>query len=156
MKIQVTTVPDARLVATATRRVMRRPVLIARVTGWALLLLTVSLLVVTGELEPMPLAGGALLALALPVFLHTSTARQAARSGRLTTYEISEQGLASSSAESRHAYTWKAFRSVERLSGQLLFGMGGARFVPVPTGGLSAAQIDQVLAAASAGGLRVG
>lgn len=154
MQIQITAVSDPALAAAAARHGLRRPVLTARLAGWAFLLFAVLLLAVTGDLDPALLAAGAALAVVIPVTLLNRTARSL-RSGRPTTYEISEGGVASSDAESRHAYAWRAFRSVEQLSGQLLFGMRGARFLPVPTAGLSAAEIEQVLGAASARGLRV-
>ena len=154
MQIQITAVSDPALIAAAARHRLRRPVLTARLVGWAFLLVTALLLVVTGDLDPALLAGGAALAVVVPLVLLNRTARTL-RAGRLTTYEISEGGVASSDAESRHAYAWQAFRSVEQLSGQLLFGMRGARFLPVPTAGLSAAEIEQVLGTASARGLRV-
>ncbi|MDI6099011.1 YcxB family protein [Actinoplanes sp. NEAU-A12] len=154
MQIQITAVSDPALIAAAARHGLRRPVLTARLAGWAFLLLAVLLLVTTGDLDPALTATGAALAVLVPVVLLNRTA-QSLRAARLTTYEISEGGVASSDAVSRHAYAWRAFRSVEQLSGQLLFSMRGARFLPVPTAGLSAAEIEQVLGAASAGGLRV-
>ncbi|WP_430779677.1 YcxB family protein [Actinoplanes sp. G11-F43] len=154
MQIQITATPDASLIAAATRHGMRRPVLLARLSGWALLLVTVLSMAVTGELDPALLAGGAVLAVVVPTVLLNHTAR-GLRAGRPTTYEISEGGIASSDAEARHAYTWRAFRSVEELSGQLLFRQGGARLLPVPTAGLSPDQIEQVLGTASARGLLV-
>jgi hypothetical protein len=154
VQIQITAVSDPALIAAAARHGLRRRVLAARLAGWALLLLALLLLAVTGDLDPALLAGGVTLAVAVPVVLLNRTARSL-RGSRLTTYEISDSGVASSDAESRHAYAWRAFRSVEQLGGQLLFSMRGARFLPVPTAGLSATEIEQVLGAASAGGLQV-
>ncbi|SDT73408.1 YcxB family protein [Actinoplanes derwentensis] len=154
MQIQITAVPDAALNAAATRHGLRRPVLVARLGGWGLLLFAVLSLAVTGTLDAVLLAGGAVLAVAVPVLLINHTAR-GLRAGRPTTYEFSEGGIASADTESRHAYTWRAVRSVEELSGQLLFRLGGARLLPVPTAGLSPAQIEQVLGTASAQGLPV-
>ncbi|GIE80985.1 hypothetical protein Aph02nite_69350 [Actinoplanes philippinensis] len=154
MQIQITAVADPALIAAATRHGLRRPVLAARFTGWAFLLVAALLLGVTGDLSAGLLAGGAALAVLVPVILLNHTAR-GLRAGRLTTYEISEGGVASSDAEARHAYAWRAVRSVEHLSGQLLFRLRGARFLPVPTAGLSPAQIEQVLGTASARGLPV-
>ncbi|GAA4939794.1 YcxB family protein [Actinoplanes utahensis] len=154
MQIQITAVSDTSLTEAAARHGLRRPVLLARLLGWAILLFTVLLLAVTGDLDPVLLTGGAALAVAVPLALLNLTARNL-RSGPLTTYEISDGGIASSDTESRHAYAWRAFRSVEELSGQLLFRLRGARLLPVPTAGLSPAQIEQVLGTASARGLRV-
>ncbi|BEL10560.1 hypothetical protein Q0Z83_087510 [Actinoplanes sichuanensis] len=154
MQIQITAVADPALIAAATRHGLRRPVLAARLAGWAFLLVAVLLLGVTGDLSPGLLTGGAALAVIVPVVLLNHTAR-GLRAGRLTTYEISEGGVASSDSEVRHAYAWRAVRSVEQLSGQLLFRLRGTRFLPVPTAGLSPAQIEQVLGAASANGLPV-
>jgi hypothetical protein len=81
--------------------------------------------------------------------------RQAMRDGELTTWEISDGGVASSSMASRHSYAWHAFSSVEEMSGQLVFGRGRARFMPVPTASLSAEQIEQVLGTAAGHGLRI-
>ncbi|GAA1584961.1 YcxB family protein [Actinoplanes couchii] len=151
MQIQITAVPDAALNAAATRHGLRRPVLAARLGGWALLLYALLAQAVTGELDPVLLAGGALLAVAVPVILLNHTAR-GLRSGRVTSYEISEGGIASADPESRHAYAWQAVRSVDELSGQLLFRLRGARLLPVPTGGLSAAEIEQILDVAATRG----
>jgi YcxB-like protein len=154
VQIQITAVSDPALIAAATRHGLRRPVLAARLTGWAFLLVAAFLLGVTGDLSPGLVAGGAALAVIVPVILLNHTAR-GLQAGRLTTYEISEGGVASSDEEARHAYAWRAVRSVEQLSGQLLFQLRGTRFLPVPTAGLSPAQIEQVLGAATARGLQV-
>jgi hypothetical protein len=154
VQIQITAVSDPALIAAATRHGLRRPVLAARLAGWALLLLAVLSLAVTGDLSPALLAGGAALAVLVPVILLNHTARSL-RTGQVTTYEISKGGIASSNAESRHSYAWRAVRSVEHLSGQLLFRMGGARLLPVPTAGLSPSEIEQVMGTASANGLPV-
>ncbi|MFI1992525.1 YcxB family protein [Actinoplanes sp. NPDC020271] len=155
MQIQITAAPDPALIAAATRRRLRTPVLAARCAGWALLLVTALIQFATGELQPGPLAVGALLALALPMILLNRTARRSMRGGRVTTYEISDGGVARSDDVGRHAWAWRAFRSVEALSGQLLFGLRGGRWVRVPTTGLSAAEVEQVLGAAITQGLRV-
>ncbi|WP_328464117.1 YcxB family protein [Actinoplanes sp. NBC_00393] len=150
MQIQITAAPDPALIAAATRHSLRRPVLIARVAGWAFLLAAL-----VDGINPFLLVGGVALAVLTPMALLNHTARRAMRTGQVTTFEISEGGVASADAESRHSYAWRAFRSVEQLRGQLLFGLGGTRFLPIPTNGLSPAQINQVLGAASANGLRV-
>lgn len=155
MQIQITATPDPALIAAATRRRLRTPVLVARCAGWALLLVTALIQFATGELQPGLLIGGAGLALVLPMVLLNRSARRSMRGGRLTTYEISDGGVARSDAVGRHAYAWRAFRSVEALSGQLMFGMSGGRWVRVPTTGLSPAEVEQVLGAAFTQGLRV-
>ncbi|GAA4595372.1 hypothetical protein BJY16_001652 [Actinoplanes octamycinicus] len=155
MQIQIIAAPDPGLVAAATRRRLRTPVLVARCAGWALLAVTVLVQVATGLLQPGLLAGGVVLAVLVPVVLLNRTARRSLRHGRLTTYEISDGGVARSSEAGRHAYAWRAFRSVEALSGQLMFGLRGGRWVRVPTTGLSPAQVEQVLGTAFAQGLRV-
>jgi hypothetical protein len=154
VQIQITAVSDPALIAAASRHGLRRPVLAARLAGWAFLLLAVLSLAVTGELSPALLAGGAALAVLVPLILLNHTARSL-RTEQVTTYEISADGIASSNAESRHSYAWRAVRSVEHLSGQLLFRLRGARLLPVPTAGLSPAEIEQVLGVASAHGLPV-
>lgn len=98
---------------------------------------------------------GIVLGVVIPLFLVNSGTRRLVRDGGLTTYEISDGGVASSSERSRHAYAWNALTSVELAPGQLIFGRGGARFFPVPTAGLSPLEIHQVLQAASGYGLRV-
>ena len=155
MQIQITAAPDPALIAAATRHGLRRPVLIARLAGWAVLAAAALVLITTGDLHPALLAAGTTLAILVPFVLLNRTARHTLRRGRITTYEISEGGVASSDKVSRHAYAWRAFRSVEELSGQLLFGMDGTRFLPVPTTGLTTAQIEQVLGTASDRGLQV-
>lgn len=154
MQIQITAISDPALVAAAARHGLRRPVLAARLAGWAFLLLAAFVLAVTGELSPALLATGAALAVVVPLALLHHTAR-ALLTEQVTTYEISAGGIASSSAESRHSYAWRAVRSVEHLSGQLLFRLRGAHLLPVPTSGLSPEEVEQILGAASANGLRV-
>jgi hypothetical protein len=154
VQIQFTAVSDPALIAAATRHGLRRPVLAARLAGWAFLLLAALSLAVTGDLSPALLLGGAVLAVLVPVFLINRTAR-GLRNEQVTTYEISTAGIASSNAESRHSYAWRAVRSVEQLSGQLLFRLGGTRLLPVPTAGLSPDEIEQVLGTATANGLPV-
>lgn len=155
MQIQITATPDPALIAAATRRRLRTPVLVARSAGWALLLVTALIQFATGESQPGLLAGGVLLAVVVPLVLLNRTARRSLRGGRVTTYEISDGGVARSDEVGRHAYAWRAFRSVEALSGQLMFGLRGGRWVRVPTAGLSGDQVEQVLGAAHAQGLRV-
>ncbi|BCY04972.1 YcxB family protein [Actinoplanes sp. L3-i22] len=155
VQIQIIATPDPALIAAATRRRLRTPVLVARSAGWVLLLVTALIQFVTGDLQPGLLIAGAALALAVPLVLLNRTARRSMRGGRPATYEISDGGVARSDEVGRHAYAWRAFRSVEALSGQLMFSLRGGRWVRVPTTGLSTAQVDQVLGAASAQGLRV-
>jgi uncharacterized membrane protein len=151
--LQITARPDARLVAAAIRRGLRHPMLLARCLGWAFLGL--ALLLADGGLNVTLLLVGVLLAIGVPMVLTNAGMRQAMRDGELTTWEISDGGVASSSLASRHSYAWHAFSHVEQMSGQLIFGRGRTRFLPVPTAGLSAEQIEQVLGTAAGHGLRV-
>ena len=155
MQIQITAGPDPVLIAAAVRRGLRRPVLLARCAGWAALLAAAFLLVTTDDLHPALLAGGVALAAGVPLLLLNHAARRAIRSGRMTTYEISDGGVASANPRSCHSYAWAALKSVEELPGQLLFTLGDLRFLPVPTAGLTTAQIDQILDVAAARGLVV-
>jgi hypothetical protein len=149
--LQVSSRPDARLIAATVRRGLRRPLLLARVAGW----LTIVLAVALDGLNPALLLLGVVLAVAVPMVLVNGGTRRLVRDGDLTTYEISDSGVASSSMQSRHAYAWHAFTYVERAPGHLVFGRGPGRFLPVPTTGLSPAQIDQVLGTAAGHGLPV-
>ncbi|WP_122981830.1 YcxB family protein [Actinoplanes teichomyceticus] len=155
MRIQITSAPDPALIAAATRRRLRAPVLAARCAGWMLLAAAVLAQFATGVMRPELLASGAVLAVVAPIALVNHAARRSLRNGRPTTYEISDGGVARSDEERRHAYAWRAFRSVEALSGQLMFGLRGGRWVRVPTTGLTPSQVEQVLEAAVARGLRV-
>jgi hypothetical protein len=153
--LQITARPDARLLAAAVRRGLRPLVLTARGVGWGAILLAVLLQVVVGEVSMTLLLTGALIAVGFPVFLTNVALRQAMTDGDLTTYEISDGGVASTNLASRHAYAWGAFRYVEEMSGQLLFGRSRTQVLPVPTAGLSPAQIEQVLGTAAGHGVRV-
>lgn len=153
--MQITARPDPRLVAAALRHGLRRPVLIARLVGWAAIGLAV-LHEFTGNGLDIPLLViGVLLAVGIPLLMINVSARRTLDAGHLTTYEISDGGLALSNAESRHAYAWTAFTTVDRLAGQLVFGRSRARFLPVPTAGLTPAQIEQVLGTAAVHGLQI-
>ncbi|MEU8816460.1 YcxB family protein [Actinoplanes sp. NPDC048796] len=155
MFLQITARPDPRLVATALRHGLRRPVLIARVAGWAAIALA-ALHVLTGSGLDIPLlAVGALLAVGVPLLLITTGTRRSVDAGHLTTYEISDSGVALSTLESRHAYAWTAFTTVAHLPHQLVFARSRARFLPIPTTGLTPAQIDQVLGTAARHGLQI-
>jgi hypothetical protein len=150
--LQISARPSPRLTAAALRHSLRRPVLLARLAGWAALALA-ALLEVTGNGLDVPLLlAGVALAVAVPLFLINNGVRRVALSP-LTTYEISDSGVAFSNLQSRHAFSWAAFTSVDRLPGQLLFRRKG--FVPVPTAGLTEPQINQVLATAAAHGLKI-
>ncbi|MFF5294996.1 YcxB family protein [Paractinoplanes globisporus] len=156
MFFRITARPDARLVASAVRRGLRPLLLTARGIGWAAIALALLLEVfTTGGPYLTLLLAGALIAVGIPMFLVNTGTRDALRDGDLTTYEISDGGVASSSLAARHAYGWNAFRSVEEAPGQLIFGRSRTRFLPVPTAGLSRDQVDQVLGAAAGHGLRV-
>ena len=156
MLFQITARPDARLVASAVRRGLRPLLLTARGIGWAAIALALLLdVIATGGPHLTLLLAGALIAVGIPMFLVNTGTREALRDSELTTYEISDGGVASSSLAARHAYAWNAFRSVEEAPGQLIFGRGRTRFLPVPTAGLSRTQIEQVLGAATSHGLRV-
>ncbi|MEU4692116.1 YcxB family protein [Actinoplanes sp. NPDC023714] len=155
MQIQFTAGPDPVLIAAAVRRRLRRPVLLARCAGWAALLAAAFLLVTRDSLHPALLVAGVALAAGVPLVLLNRAARRAIWDGRVTTFEISDAGVASADPRSCHSYAWAALKSVEELPGQLLFTLGDMRFLPVPTAGLTTAQIDQILDVAAAGGLAV-
>jgi hypothetical protein len=162
--LQITASTDARLVIVAVRRLLRRPLLIARCAGWA----AIAVALVDG-LDPVLIGLGLLLAVVIPVLAVNLSVRKALRDGHLTTYEISDGGVASSNVDLRQAFAWRAFSFVEQASGQLFFGLagtrtragrlflgvGGTRMLPVPTAGLTPAEIEQVLGAAAGNGLRV-
>ena len=149
--LQITARPDARLTAAAIRRGLRSPFLVARVLGWA----TIGLALVLDGLNLTLLLTGALLAVGVPMFLTNAGLRQAMQDDELTTYEISDSGVASASMGSRHAYAWSSFRYVEQMAGQIVFGRSRTRIMPVPTAGLTPAQIEQVLGTAAGHGVRV-
>jgi len=154
--LQIIARPDARLIADAVRRGLRPVLFTVRGVGWAAISLALLLEVVTGGGPNVTLLlAGALLAVGVPMVLVNSGTRQALRGGDLATYEISDGGLARSSAASRHAWAWTAFSYVEEMSGQLLFGSRRTGILPVPTATLTPAQIDQVLGAAAGHGLRI-
>jgi hypothetical protein len=154
--LQITTPPDARLTASAVRRGLRPVLMTARGLGWAAIALALLLgIVTTGGPHLALLLTGTLIAVGIPMFLVNAGTREALRESALTAYEISDGGIASSSLETRHAYAWKAFRSVEEAPGQLIFSRGRTRFLPVPTAGLTRTQIEQVLSAAAGHGLRI-
>ena len=156
MLFQIIARPDSRLVASAVRRGLRPLLLTARGIGWAAIALALLLdVTATGGPYLTLLLSGALIAVGIPMFLVNTGTREALRDSDLTTYEISDGGVASSSLAARHAYAWNAFRSVEEAPGQLIFGRSRTRFLPVPTVGLSRTQIEQVLGAAAGHGLRV-
>jgi hypothetical protein len=153
---QITARPDARLVAAAIRRGLRPLLLAARGLGWAAIALALVLDVTTSSGSYLTLLLiGALIAVGIPMFLVNTGTREALGAADLTTYEITDGGVASSSLAARHAYAWTAFRSVEEAPGQLIFGRSRTRFLPVPTAGLTRAQIEQVLGAAAGHGLQV-
>jgi hypothetical protein len=154
--LQTTAPSDPRLVAEAVRRGLRPLLFTARGLGWTVIGLAMVLEVVTGGgLNLTLLLAGALVAVGIPMALVNNGTRQAMLDGELATYEISDGGVARSSTESRHAYAWSAFRFVEEMSGQLVFGGGRSRIVTVPTTGLSPADISQILGTAAGHGLRV-
>lgn len=153
--MQITVRPDARLIASAVRRGLRPIVMMARGLGWAAIALALLLEIVVGGSYLTLVLVGALIAVGIPMLLINAGTREALRDGDLTTYEITDGGVASSSPASRHAYAWNAFQYVEEAPGQLIFGRSRSRFLPVPTGTLTPAQIDQVLGTAAGHGLRV-
>jgi hypothetical protein len=154
--LQITARPDVRLTAAAIRRGLRHPLLVARCLGWAAIGLALLLEIFTGGgLNVTLVLVGVLLSIGVPMVLTNAGMRQAMPDGELTTWEFSDGGVASSSTASRHSYAWHAFSHVEEMSGQLVFGRGRIRFLPVPTAGLSPAQIEQVLGTAAGHGLRV-
>jgi hypothetical protein len=153
--LQITTRPDARLIVSAVRRGLRPFVMTARGLGWAAIALALLLQVVVGGSYLTLVLVGALIAVGIPMLLINAGTREALQDGDLTTFEITDGGVASSSLASRHAYAWNAFRDVEEAPGQLIFRRSRTRFLPVPTGTLSRPQIEQILGAAAGHGLRV-
>jgi hypothetical protein len=153
--LQITARPDPRLLTAAIRRALRPTFLIARTLGWAVMVVALLTRLSGDGLNVTLLLLGALLAVGVPMFLTNAGLREAMRDAELTTYEISDGGVASSSLASRHAYAWNAFSYVEQTTGQLLLGRGRSRVLPVPTADLSAAQVEQVLGAAAGHGVRV-
>ncbi|MEV6342133.1 YcxB family protein [Actinoplanes sp. NPDC051851] len=155
MHLQVTAVPDPTLIAAATRRRLRGPILVTRAAGWTLLGVALLTELVTGRLPMGLVVTGALVAVLAPMMLLNHTARRSLRNGRLTTYEISDGGVAQSSESGRHSYAWTAFDRVETLRGQLLFGLRTGRWIRIPTRGLSPVEITEILDTATARGLQV-
>jgi hypothetical protein len=153
MLLQITARPDAKLIATSLRRCLRAPLWSARVVGW----LSIGLSVLAGGagVDPILLTSGLLLAVGLPMLVVHHGTRRRLREGHLTTYEISEGGVASSDVDCRQAYTWRAFSYVQHSPQGLIFGRSRTRLLPVPTTGLHPAQIEQVLTAAAGHGLQV-
>ena len=154
--MQITARPTPRLMAAAIRRSLHRHLMVARVAGWAAILLALLLdLFTPAGLSPSLLVIGVVLAVGVPMLLVNNGTKRALRVAHLTTYEITDGGVAFSTVRSRHAYAWNALTGVDHLPGQLVFRRGRARFVPVPTAGLDAFQIHEVLRAAAAHGLPV-
>jgi hypothetical protein len=153
--LQITARPDPRLLTAAIRRGLRQPFLLVRTAGWAAMTVATAMAVFGDGLNVTMLLSGALLAAGVPMFLTNAGLREAMRDAELTTYEISEGGVASSTRASRHAYAWNTFTYVEAAPGQLLFGRGRIRVLPVPTAGLSPTEIEQVLGTAAGHGVRV-
>ena len=100
------------------------------------------------------LVAGVAVALILPM-LWLGRAVRTSSSEPETTYEITDAGVSHSNVHSRHAYAWDTLNQVTKLPGQLVFGVGRGRFLPVPTAGLSAWQVEEVLSAAVTAGLPV-
>ncbi|GID32699.1 YcxB family protein [Paractinoplanes brasiliensis] len=155
MFLQITAQRDPHLAAAAARHDTRRPVMLARAGGWALLGLTVLLQMSGQGLNVTLLLAGAVLAVAVPMLLINQSARRAFRDGGPATIEITDGGLAWSTADSRHTYGWNAFENVDHRAGRLVFNLGGSRSVHVPTRGLSPQQIHEVLTTALANGIPV-
>ncbi|MGX6604507.1 YcxB family protein [Micromonosporaceae bacterium Da 78-11] len=156
MHLLITTKSDTRLVAAAVRRFLRQPLLIARCAGWAAIGIALLRSAITDDGLDTGLVGlGLVLALVIPIVAVNVSARRVLRDSHLTTYEISDTGIASSTIDTRRAYAWHAFGYVEQMSGQLLFGLDRTRMLPVPTSTLSPDQIDQVLGTAAGNGLQV-
>jgi hypothetical protein len=153
--LQITAAPDARLLATAVRRGLRPWLFVTRGLGWAVIGLALLLVMGGAGLSVTLLLTGVLLAVGAPMFLTNAGVREALRENELTTYEITDGGVASAGFKTRHAYAWNAFSYVEEMPGQLIFGRSGTRVLPVPTAGLTPAEIEQVLGTAAGQGIRV-
>jgi hypothetical protein len=154
--MQITATPNARLTAAAIRRTLRRHLLLARCAGWTAIGLALLIdLCTPAGLSPSLLVVGVVLAVGVPMLLVNNGTRRALREAQLTTYEITDGGIASSTLDTRRAYAWSAFSYVEEMSGQLLFGRSEAWFVPVPTAGLTPGQVEQVLGTAAGHGLQI-
>jgi hypothetical protein len=150
--LQINARPDAPLIAAALRHTMRRPVLAARLGGWAMI--TVALFV-DSPLKLILAVLGAIVAIGVPRFRIDTGARRAAATAGPTMYEITADGVANTDLTSRHAYAWTSFTGVTKLPGQLVFTLDRAHFLPVPTGSLSQWEIEEVLGAAANNGLQV-
>lgn len=151
MLLQVIARPDAQLIAAAARDSRRAELMAARIAGWALIGASVLL----GDPLNYPLlVAGIAVALMLPMLWVGRTVRSSSAEPE-TTYEITDAGVAHSNVHSRHAYTWETLSQVTKLPGQLVFGVGSGRFLPMPTAGLTAWQVEEVLSAASTAGLPV-
>jgi hypothetical protein len=149
--LTITARPDAKLISAALRHGLRRTLLTARLAGWA----AIGLSLLLGNPVNVPfLIVGVTLSLGIPLLLINNGVRQALRDAHLTTYEISEEGVASSSLESRHAYAWTSFTRVAKLPGQLVF-TRGREFLPVPTAGVSQLDIELILRSAAGAGLEI-
>nr|WP_296072299.1 YcxB family protein [uncultured Actinoplanes sp.] len=151
MFLQITARPDAQQIAAAVRHHRRGHLVQARLLGWALI--AAAMLVGNPVNYPLLLAGAAV-ALGLPLLWVGLAVRRASAEPE-TTYEVTEAGVANSSVHSRHAYSWGSLTRVTKLPGQLVFGLGGRRFLPMPTAGLTTWQVEEVLTLAAGAGLPV-
>jgi hypothetical protein len=55
----------------------------------------------------------------------------------------------------QHSYAWPALSLVEELPGQLVFSIGTAGFLPMPTGVLLPGERERILAAAARYGVLI-
>jgi hypothetical protein len=134
------------------RHLLRRPMLLARLAGWVL----IGMALLFGDPLNLPLlVTGTVVAVMLPAILLTSGTRRAVRETHPTTYEISEDGIDRSRFDGPQAYAWSAFTEVLKMPGQLVFSGARAKFLPVPTTGLSQLQVEQVLGVAAGHGVQV-
>jgi hypothetical protein len=148
--------PDRALLAAAIRRQSRGSLWLLRAMGIALVL-AAALDLLTGDTVPAAVGVllGVLVAVAAPVWLVSRAVDRCwLLFGTPASFEISDIGVQRTDALTRHAYAWPAVKSVEELSGQVIFSVGPG-FVPMPTSALVAGQLEHVLGMAAFHGVPV-
>lgn len=148
--------PDRKLIAAAVRH--KSWGLLWVVRGLGIVLVLVAL--VDTLIEVLPGAAGVVIGLLLifaapPWLVKRAVDRCWRVFGTQGAFEISDAGLHRTDELTRHGYAWPAFTTVEVLSGQLLFSVGKAGFMPMSTAELAPGQVEQVLELAAAHGVRV-
>ncbi|WP_213005070.1 hypothetical protein [Paractinoplanes toevensis] len=156
MQILTSPPPDRRLITAAVRSRSQPALWLIRGLGLLLALVALIDLATSDIFGVFGVSLGLLFAVGAPTLLvRRAVDRCWQFHGMPGTFAITDWGVQRSDALTQHGYSWPAVRGIDAAPEQLLFLIGKAGFMPMPTAALQPGEREQILATAAQRGITV-